>query len=148
MMQRIIFILAGLLGPASSTLAQQLLCERQLTTTATASFQAATLVSWKPDSLRLVSDYYPVNTTLPIVARVQRLDLNRCDTLPAGRTVVWSNNTQYNPSLAITNRRGQLLIAKGLVRPLAAAGNRDSGRIALPRRQYPVATGCSTPIRR
>ncbi|HEX8330412.1 MAG TPA: T9SS type A sorting domain-containing protein [Hymenobacter sp.] len=124
-----LLLLAWLVCHASSATAQQLLCERQLNSGATTFLRATALVSWQPDSLRLVSDYYPTNIA-SAVTRVQRLRLSSCDTLPTGSTTARLRLSGIS-SVAGTNRRGQVLVTQQLVRPLAAGTNGDSIRIVL-----------------
>ena len=121
-----------LLSTSLAAQAQQLLCERELRTNAPGIIQPAALLRLQPDSLRLMSDRrYPAGTSLALQTRLQRLNLGNCDTLPAGPTVSRVSQSDGRTNLATVNRRGQVLVAQILERPLAAASNRDSARIVL-----------------
>ena len=118
------------LGMGTFARAQQIICEKQLLATAPQYRQPTTLVRLQADSLRLVSGYYPAGPTSFVQVRVQGLNLTNCDTLFAGSTVLTVSRTSVSSSVPAANRRGQVLLAQALSRPLAA-GASDSGRVVL-----------------
>ena len=121
-----------MLGTPLASLAQQLLCERELRVNAPRNFSAPLLLRLQADSLRLLSNYYPnaANGNHVVQTRVTRLNLAQCDTLPtrAATLALWGRGSQDN--VAATTRRGQVLIAKGLSK-LLPSGATDSSRIVL-----------------
>src|SRR6476661_1347693 len=118
-----------LLGAGFRARAQQLLCERELRTTAPSSVRPAALLRLQPDSLRLLNDYNPSGPN-QLRVRLTRVESGQCDTLPTRTATLLINGPGSSFSLAATNQRGQVLLTQALVRP-QAAGAFDSIRIVL-----------------
>ena len=129
-MKHRLLLLVWLLSHTSRVFSQQVLCERELRTNATALVQTVTLLRLQMDSLRLVSDNFPTFTPLRLRTRVQRLAIGSCDTLAVGPSVVRVSNPATANSVACSNRRGQTLVAVQLAGGLTIT-NGDSIRFGV-----------------
>ena len=109
--------------------AQQILCERQLPVSAPRVQQPAALLRLQ-DSLRLVSDSYPMGLGSYLQTRVHRLALTGCDTLPRSSAAFQVSRTDRFVSVAAATRRGQVLLGRTLIRP-RVTGVDDSARIVV-----------------
>lgn len=131
-MKRISFLVLLVWGLSRSTYAsaQQILCERQLLVSAPRAQQPAALLRLQADSLRLVSDAYPLGMGSYLQARVNRLALAGCDTLPSGSPPLQVSRTDQLIGASATTRRGQVLLARTVIRP-RVTGADDSARIVV-----------------
>lgn len=112
-----------------TTHAQQIICERELRANAPAVLDAPILLRVRPDSLHLLTNYSPTLNP-PLRVRIQRINTAQCDTLPTRTGTLFADSRSYPIHMAVSNRRGQVLIAQDLHRP-QGVGAPDSIRILL-----------------
>lgn len=126
-MKLLCYLAIALLHVSISTSAQQLLCERDLASTAPASLRPAALLRLEADTLRILTDYNPSGPDY-LQVRLRRVNTVQCDTLPT-RTTAFAVNGRSSPlSSVATTRRGRVMIAQTRQQGI---GTFDSSRIVL-----------------